>query len=284
MQLLAATVPFHGLDALRLQAPDGASAIVTCHGAHVVSWIPAAGEEQLYLSERSAFDGKAPIRGGVPVVFPQFATYGPLPQHGLLRTRMWQIAAHEQVGDRRIRARFRIQDCSDTRKLWPHAFIAELSVEVGGDRLDLALDTSNPGETPFQFAAALHTYLRVADVGAVHLEGLHGVRYLDRTRKDRAETESSEVLTVSGEIDRIYLDVPGELRLREPHRSLDIRADGFPDAVVWNPWQAKSARLPDMPDEGFRHMLCVEAAVVGKPIALGGGDHWIGRQTLVASS
>jgi glucose-6-phosphate 1-epimerase len=283
MRRLGGTVPFHGLDALRLQAPDGASAIVSCHGAHVVSWIPASGEERLYLSDLSAFDGKAPIRGGVPVVFPQFATYGPLPHHGLVRTRAWQIAARDESGGH-IRAKLRVQDCPDTRKLWPHAFTAELSVDVGGDRLDLELRISDAGETPFQFTAALHTYLRVADVRAARLEGLHRVRYLDRTQEDLAETQSLEVLTVSGEVDRIYLDVPGALWLREPHRSLEIRADGFPDVVVWNPWKAKAARLPDLPDGDFERMLCVEAAVVGKPLVLRAGDHWVGRQTLTASS
>jgi glucose-6-phosphate 1-epimerase len=280
---LGPTISFHGLDALRLQAPDGASAVVTCHGAHVVSWIPAAGEERLYLSDLSVFDGKTPIRGGIPVVFPQFATYGPLPHHGLLRTRAWQLAAREECS-RRSRAKLRIHDSPDTRSLWPHAFAAELSVDVGGDCLNLELDIANTGETTFQFTAALHAYLRVADVRDVRLEGLHRVRYLDRTREDRAETQSSEALTVSGEVDRIYLDVPNRLWLREPHRSLGIEADGFPDVVVWNPWEAKSARLPDMPDDGYRHMLCVEAAAVGKPIVLGAGDHWVGRQTLIASS
>jgi glucose-6-phosphate 1-epimerase len=283
MPLIGPSCSFRGLDALHLQASDGASAIVTCHGAHVVSWIPASGEERLYLSDLSAFDGKAPMRGGVPVVFPQFATYGPLPQHGLVRTRAWQIAARDESGGR-VRAKLRVHDCPDTRKLWPHAFTAELSVDVGGDRLDLELRVSNAGETPFQFTAALHTYLSVADVRAARLEGLHRVRYLDRTQEDLAETQSFEVLTVSGEVDRIYLDVSGTLWLHEPHRSLGIRADAFPDVVVWNPWKAKSARLPDLPDGDFERMLCVEAAVVGKPIALGAGDHWVGRQTLVASS
>jgi glucose-6-phosphate 1-epimerase len=283
MELLGSTVPFHGVDALHLRATDGASAMVTCHGAHVVSWIPAAGEERLYLSDLSAFDGKAPIRGGVPVVFPQFATYGPLPQHGLLRTRAWQLASQGESGGR-SRAKLRIHDCPDTRKLWPHAFVAELSAEVGGDRLELELNISNTGEAPFQFTAALHTYLRVADVRTVRLEGLHRVRYLDRTREDRAEMQAAEVLTVSGEVDRIYLDVPDALWLREPHRSLSIKADGFPDVVVWNPWKAKAARLSDMPDDDFERMLCLEAAVVGKPLVLGASDHWVGRQTLIASS
>jgi glucose-6-phosphate 1-epimerase len=41
---------FRGQPALHLRAPDGAQATVLLHGGHLVSWVPAGGEEQLYLS------------------------------------------------------------------------------------------------------------------------------------------------------------------------------------------------------------------------------------------
>src|SRR2546425_7478854 len=71
---------FFGLDSVLLRAPDGATAIVTCYGAQVVSWIPTGDDERLFLSPKSALDKLSPIRGGVPIVFPQFATYGSLPR------------------------------------------------------------------------------------------------------------------------------------------------------------------------------------------------------------
>ena len=62
---------FDGQPAVHLRSPAGAQATVLLHGAHVVSWIPALGEEQLYLSPTSALGGTAAVRGGVPVIFPQ---------------------------------------------------------------------------------------------------------------------------------------------------------------------------------------------------------------------
>jgi glucose-6-phosphate 1-epimerase len=36
-----------------------------------------------------------------------------------------------------------------------------------------------------------------------------------------------------------------------------------------------------MPPDGWRHMLCVEPAVVRQPVTVSAGDEWCGRQTLV---
>src|SRR5436305_1852990 len=80
-----------GLPKLILVAPDGARAEIYLHGAHVTSWIPAGDGERLFLSASSAFRPGAAIRGGVPVVFPQFSDRGPLPKHGFARTSEWEL-------------------------------------------------------------------------------------------------------------------------------------------------------------------------------------------------
>jgi glucose-6-phosphate 1-epimerase len=38
-----------------------------------------------------------------------------------------------------------------------------------------------------------------------------------------------------------------------------------------------------MPDDDYLRMLCIEAAVIDKPVSLQAGETWTGRQTLVAS-
>src|SRR5260370_24686085 len=137
-----ATIDFHGLPAIQLRALDGACAIVTYHGAHIVSWIPAGSDECMYLSNQSQFAPGAPIRGGVPVVFPQFATYGPLPHHGILRTRVWQLV-EGKVCNRRAQVIFRSKDCDQTRSVWPYGFAVELAVEVAGNHLEIAMQVQN---------------------------------------------------------------------------------------------------------------------------------------------
>jgi len=279
----SARTRFFGLDSVLLKAPDGATAIVTCYGAQVVSWIPTGDDERLFLSPKSALNKLSPIRGGVPVVFPQFATYGSLPHHGLVRTCDWRVVGVD-IGERDARATFRVEDSSDTRKVWPHAFACELSVAVSGVRLELQLRIENPGPRPFDFCAALHTYLRVTDIDAVRLEGLYGARYRDRTDHDREIVDSAHPLTISAEVDRIYVDAPNQLVVRERGRSLSVHANGFPDVVVWNPWKDKCALLDDMPNDAYQHMLCVEAAAVGTRVTLGSGGSWTSGQMLIASN
>ncbi len=50
--------------------------------------------------------------------------------------------------------------------------------------------------------------------------------------------------------------------------------------MIWNPGQEKGDALADMPEGGWKQMLCVEAAQVLKPIELPPGETWAGMQTL----
>lgn len=275
------TIDFHGQPAVRLATSDGASAIVSLFGAQVLSWIPVGGVERLYLSPAAVHDGHSPVRGGIPVCFPQFADLGPLPRHGLLRTLPWQLA-EQRAGDTYAHVTLRITDDDATRALWPARFAAELTVAIDRDRLDVEFEVENRGDTSFGFTAALHTYLRVQEVENVRLEGLHGCTYRDSAHADRLVRDSADAVTVGAETDRAYRAVPRPLLLRDGGRSVAIKSEGFPDVVVWNPWEERCAQLRDMPANGFRHMLCVEAAVEEREIELEPGTDWFGRQTLIA--
>ncbi|HEX6373410.1 MAG TPA: D-hexose-6-phosphate mutarotase [Longimicrobium sp.] len=264
------------LPKLRLSHPSGGTAEVYPHGAHVTSWVPAGGTEALFLSRAATFAAGTAIRGGVPVIFPQFAGMGPLPKHGFARTEPWERVDDD---DRPDAVRLRLRDSDATRALWPHAFRAEIAVEVGDSWLSIALTIRNTGEAAFRFTAALHTYLRVGDARRATIEGLQGLRYregqVERVDEDRA-------LAVRGAVDRVYLDTPPELRVHDPHngRGFVLRATGFADTVVWNPWAQAAAALPDMEDGEYLEMICVEAAQVCAPVRLDAGATWTGAQRI----
>jgi glucose-6-phosphate 1-epimerase len=281
--LLPTRVGAGGLPLVPLRAADGASADVYLHGAHVTSWQPApGGDERLFLSTRSEFRAGAAIRGGIPVIFPQFAAEGPLPRHGFARTTTWSLD-EARAADGSAVAVLSLRDTPDTRAIWDARFRATISVRVGGAELTVGLVVENDGSSPFSFTAALHTYLRVRYVARAEVVGLEGAQYRDAAERTTLRTDVASVLRVTGELDRVYVGAPSTLLVREPGRALRVATRGFPDVVLWNPGRKRAAGLLDMEPDGERAMLCVEAAVVQTPVTLPPGARWQGSQTLDAA-
>lgn len=257
---------------------DGARAEIHAHGAQLTSWYPAGeGRDRLYLSPRADFRAGAAIRGGVPVIFPQFAAEGPLPRHGFARGARW---APVEARDGDARAVLCLDPTLATHPLWPHDYDAELSIELQARSLAIRLTVRNSGTGTFAFTAALHSYFAVDDIAGAAVYGLQCLRYRDSAGGGRIAEERAPALRLDGEIDRIYFDVPPTLELREPQRRLRIRGTGFRDCVVWNPGEIKAATLADLEPGGFRRFVCIEAAAIGTPIRLEPGAAWEGAQML----
>ena len=274
-------IDFHGLPAIAWRTQDGASAIATLQGAQLVSWIPAGGDEALFVSERSAFEAGKAIRGGIPVCFPQFADRGPLPQHGFARNQPWTFVGLTEAGGSAC-ATFMLENSPGTVAPWPHAFRIELAATIGAARLEVRLRIVNAGGAAWPFTAALHTYFRLRDSGLSRLHGLHGTRYVNRGSTDPA-TEGREAIPAGEAIDRVYFAPPPATRLDDGDRVLHIGQRGFTDTVVWNPGRERASQMPDMPTGAERHMLCVEAAAIEPAVRLEAGAEWSGVQSIIAS-
>lgn len=269
------------LPKLRLSHPSESTAEVYLHGAHVTSWVPAGGDEVLFLSRDAQFDTGTSIRGGIPVVFPQFADRGSLPKHGFARTQEWTWLKSASADGKTVRATLQLEDNAATRAIWPHGFRALLSVELSERDFKTRLKVTNTGAENFSFTAALHTYLRVADVRQARIVGLAGVEYKDKVA-DQHGVESEPEFAISGEVDRIYWNAPVRLHVqdREAKRGIRVHSEGFADVVVWNPWKDLARTLPDLGDQEYLVMVCVEAAQIGEPVALQPGEKWEGSQGL----
>ena len=84
-----------GQPAFCLRNAVGDQVVVLQHGAQILSWMTADGVERLYCTSRLPSEPK-PVRGGVPVIFPQFNQRGPdfsLPRHGFARQLPWYRVA-----------------------------------------------------------------------------------------------------------------------------------------------------------------------------------------------
>jgi glucose-6-phosphate 1-epimerase len=270
------TTTFNSIPCIRLQR-DGAAALVALHGAHVLSWIPADGRERLFLSERAKYTEGAAIRGGVPVIFPQFGERGTGTRHGFARTLPWRF-----IGVNEERAVFELRNDERTTQ-WPHAFVMRTRIGLSATQLQLTLDVDNPGDDAFAFTAALHTYFRVDSLEHAAVEGLQGCDYEDSAAGGILRREDNFDIRFDGEVDRIYNDVVAPLTLVDGADRLHVEHDGFPDTVVWNPGEHLAARIADLAQGDHHHFVCVEAGVVLQPETLAPGKGWSGTQRLTTS-
>jgi glucose-6-phosphate 1-epimerase len=265
----ASTTPasdlFGQLPALHLRAPDGAEATITLYGAHLVSWKPttatgAPGQERLFVSSLSALDGQRAIRGGVPVIFPQFAERGTGMRHGFARVSTWRVVDRgEQDGAAWAVLALNQADLAPAlAAAWPAPFDLQLRVALHATELAMTLTVLNTGPAPFPFAAALHTYHLVEDVEAVRIDGVQG-----------------ETLAITDKLDQMFERIPGDIVFDTGADKLTLHQRGFTDAVVWNPGAADTAALADMEDEEYRRFVCIEPALL-QPQTLEPGGSWVG--------
>ncbi|KAI3811449.1 hypothetical protein L1987_21173 [Smallanthus sonchifolius] len=285
------TTGINGLEKVILREIHGSSVEVYLYGAHVTSWKNEQGEELLFVSSKAIFKPPKPIRGGIPICFPQFSNLGTLEAHGFARNRVWTIDPDPPAFPPNVNATNRVfvdlllKPTEDDLKIWPHSFEYRLRVTLGpaGD-LMLTSRIRNTDGKPFTFTFAYHTYFSVSDISEVRVEGLETFDYLDNLKNRERCTEQGDAITFESEIDKIYLSTPTKIAIldHEKKRTFVVRKDGLPDAVVWNPWDKRAKAIADFGDDEYRHMLCVEAAAIEKPITLKPGEEWKGRQELSA--
>jgi D-hexose-6-phosphate mutarotase len=148
-----------------------------------------------------------------------------------------------------------------TRAAWPHAFVLRYRVRVGA-ALEMALTVENRSSTAFVFQEALHAYLHVGDVEAASVHGLEGATYIDKADGMARKGQGREPARLRGLTDRVYLDTEGPYVVDDPvlHRRLRIDKEGSRTTVVWNPGLDVARTMADLGPEGWRSMLCVEAA------------------------
>lgn len=229
-----------GWPVIRAQAPGG-GLVVTPHGGQVLSW-SHAGSERRFVSPESRFAADTAIRGGIPVIFPQFGTRGLSTRHGFARTRLWRLI--EPLSPQGGSITLALQDDKVSFAIWPHHFQMLLVASVTEGCLTIGLSVTNTDEKEFSFTVALHTYLRVSNVEAVCLHGLRGCPYLDATQSCRPMVQAEEPLRFTSEIDRIYPDAPGTLTLEDAGQRLQIirmasktRSSGIPGPPLPDRWR-----------------------------------------------
>ncbi|MDF5612629.1 D-hexose-6-phosphate mutarotase, partial [Vibrio parahaemolyticus] len=172
---------------------------ISLYGGHVVSFTPEGQEDLIWMSEKAVFDGKAALRGGIPVCWPWFGRIA-APAHGFARTAEWELVEHRENHNGVI-VELALFPTEEIHDIWPHMFDARLVIEVG-DELKVTLKVMNIDDEAWTFSGALHTYLNVGDIKQAQTTGM-GAEYIDSLKAD-AVCQGSDVLQLTDTIDRVY--------------------------------------------------------------------------------
>lgn len=245
---------------------DKATAGIALHGGHVVSFQPEGQPDLIWMSDAAVFDGKAALRGGIPVCWPWFGRLAN-PGHGFARTSEWQLIEHSE-NEHGVIVTLGLAHNDATMAIWPYHFSVRLHVEVS-EQLTVSLEITNTDEKAWVFSGALHTYLNVADITQVTTTGM-GSEYID-SLQDAKVCHGGETLVLTDTIDRVYTQPEAQVYVQDPvlQRTLIVENSGHNAAVLWNPWAQGAASLSDMTDEGYKTMLCVESTLHAPCLAAG---------------
>jgi len=233
-------------DACRIVSNDF-TAVLTTHGARVLSFCPAGGRDVLWGFE----PGGKLVRGGVPVCWPWFGK-GPVPpSHGFAQHVEWVMAEPEEEADGTVTVIFTLR--SDE-----YGLTARLTVNLGSV-LTETLETENISDREFTLTNALHTYFRVSDIEKVRVSGFDGCRCVCNIT-GRVFTQSGDLL-FPGETDDIFYPENRKAVIHDPAFVQKILVERFGSgiSVIWTPWEKTAARMGEYAEGEYRNLVCVES-------------------------
>lgn len=220
------TVGSSAIPTVVLASADGQhSCTIFTFGATVLSWV-CGGNERLFVSKAAILDGSKAVRGGIPLVFPQFGQPNPsMAQHGFARNQVWELAG--SFGDSEsISAVLRIKSNDATRALWPHDFCLLYQVTLTSHSLVTSFVVQNSAAEDIDFQCLQHTYLRIPHITNCTVGGLQGREYVDKMRELAVFREEDESIHFAQETDRVYVARPPSADFPSSVVQVDDRTQG----------------------------------------------------------
>jgi len=245
----------------------GFDAVFSLHGAHLIHFQKKQDAALLYLSKNTEFSPDKAIRGGVPICWPWFgnteeSTKYNLPAHGFARINKWQVVNISE-SEHAVDIEFSFSSCASTQAIWDNQFKLTLKAHLS-NQVDLTLITENTGDKSFSYGGALHSYLNIGSYDQCTVTGLAD-QYSD-SLDDKKLKNAETILHIDKPIDSIYKVNKGEICVNDKkhHRQIKVVNEGNDSVVVWNPWIERSIAFVDLPDDGYKTMLCIESAITSK--------------------
>lgn len=268
-----------------VHASEKSSLTVSLKGGTITSW-KIFNNELLYLSPtaNTELDNDTPIRGGIPIVFPQFnnTLHADMPKHGFARFCTWSFAGQEKTEEGDIEALFMLKSNETTKKYWDQDFSLILQVTLGFSYLQTSLIIQNTDEEKTMGVHALfHNYMMTENIDSTVISGLRNINYTDSLTKTY-QTDRSILVPIAHHIDRIYRRhvYDEELKRYRSEEQMTLgdggnaeivfKSLGCRDVVIWNPYG--KVEFKDMPQDDWKKFVCVEFGNVMEKMNIAPGE------------
>ena len=242
-------------------------------GAQVLHAALESGLELLYLSPLVDVYPDNPIRGGIPLMFPQFGDSGPLRKHGFVRDLQWNLVAETQDTDSKNLS-YVLDVKATTFPEWPFDAALRFDVRLSLQTLTIGLSVQNTGAKAFTFTGGFHPYFAISSRKNILLNGLDELPFRDSFPGDNAYE-----LNADGLVERQYVG-NAEIRFYNGSNWLKITASGFDSWMVWNPGTAGAKKISDLPDDDWDQFICIEPIILAEPKTLLPGDAFNGEMVV----
>jgi len=266
----------------RLHFAEQSCAEIHLQGAHLTQWQDTQGRENLFTSPTAIYKEGTAIRGGNPIIFPQFGA-GKLPQHGFARSALWRVVETNvteqatviclELTEQDLKPPFTAQ--------WQQAFVLRLTLTLA-DTLSTKLEIKNTDPAPFSFTFGFHTYLAVEAITQTQITGLSLLNYMDNLAQQQVFTELRNPVLIEEFTDRRYQNIPAQIVVTDQSsgRKILMQTQHCQDAFVWNPWHTGEKSFLDLAKGSYQQFVCIEPGIMKKAMLLLPEHEFIAEQTL----
>lgn len=230
-------------------------------------------QDFFYLSP-VVLDFGFPRRGGVPILFPQFADRGELTKHGFVRGIQWEMVSHDLNGLSEHLS-YELNINPNNFGDWPHVANLRLDVVTEAKSITFSLTIKNHGEKSFSWTGGLHPYFKIENLLNVRIEGLKGCKVENKYKFDQTH-QLNQFLLFDGEpFESLFLS-SSDLVIHENHKSLHLCSTGFSEWMIWNPGQSGVKDFLDIPENDWLKFICIEPVIAHQPQLIEGGGQFTG--------
>ena len=197
-------------------------------------------------------------RGGVPILFPQFANVGGHKKHGWVRDIEWLLLKDQKDKNSHL---LEFSLLLNHKINWPHSARLLYNVKQLKNTLSLLLKIENTGSTSFSFTGGLHPYFYVPSVLNCYVEGLNSISFSDKLKA----TYSDDILKfTTTEFERLYHGNK-PVKLSYDNVVLELHQKGFDEWMFWNPGQTLAKSIPDLPNNDWKKFISIEPVIASRP-------------------